>query len=63
MKNSVSKDFDCAELQDREALRVHEETKDMTREEELAYWRRISDEARKMYPLMREAPPANSSRK
>lgn len=32
-----NKDFDCVEMQDTAALRIHEKLKDMTREEELAY--------------------------
>jgi hypothetical protein len=32
------KAFDCVELQHRGALRIYEATKNMTREEELAYW-------------------------
>lgn len=34
-----TKSFDCVEMMDRGALRIYEETKDMTVEEELAYWR------------------------
>ena len=33
-----TKAFDCVEFQHRGALRIYEATKDMTREEELAYW-------------------------
>jgi len=33
-----TKSFDCVEMMDRGALRIYEETKDMTVEEELAYW-------------------------
>jgi len=32
--------FDCVEWQDRQALRIHAETRDLTREQELAYWAR-----------------------
>jgi hypothetical protein len=32
------KEFDCVELQDRGALRIYEITKDMTFEEQVAYW-------------------------
>lgn len=34
-----SKPFDCLEMMDRAALRIYEETKDMTVEEEVTYWR------------------------
>lgn len=34
-----AKSFDCVEMMDRGALRIYEATKDMTVEEELAYWR------------------------
>jgi hypothetical protein len=52
MKN---KEFDCVEMQDRAALRIHETLKGMTREEELAYWRERSEEAQKKYPRMETA--------
>jgi len=32
------KAFDCVDMQDKAALAIHEITKDMTREEQLAYW-------------------------
>jgi hypothetical protein len=54
--------FDCVEMQDRGALRIYEETKDMTKEQELAYWRQKSDEAREKYPRMREPAPAGSAK-
>jgi len=41
------KAFDCVELQDRGALAIHEITKDMTREEEFAYWAERSAELRR----------------
>ncbi len=59
----TEKEFDCVEMMHRGALRIYEETKNLTRAECLAYWKQKEEEARKMYPLMREAPPANSSRK
>ncbi|MDQ1256866.1 MAG: hypothetical protein QG656_1466 [Candidatus Hydrogenedentes bacterium] len=34
-----TKEFDCVEMMHRGALRIHEATKEMTVEEELAYWR------------------------
>ena len=42
-----TKSFDCVEMIDRAALRIYEETKDMTVEEELAYWRMRQAEALK----------------
>lgn len=50
MKND--KEFDCVEMQDRAALRIYETLKDMTQEEELAYWRERGKEAQKKYPRM-----------
>ena len=41
------KSFDCGEMTDRGALRIYEETRDMTVEEELAYWRERQVEALK----------------
>jgi hypothetical protein len=60
MTNKI-KDFDCVEMQDRAALRIYEETKDMTKEQELAYWQRKNEEAHKRYPRMREAAHAKSA--
>jgi len=57
----TEKTFDCVEMMHQGALRIHEETKNMTREQELAYWRQKDEEARKKYPRMREAAPANSA--
>lgn len=37
--------FDCVDMMDRGAVRIYEETKDMTVEEELAYWRLRQAEA------------------
>jgi len=37
---TTSKAFDCVEYMDQEALRIHEETKGMSVEEELAFWKR-----------------------
>ncbi len=47
------KDFDCVEMQDRAALRIHETLKGLTREQELAYWRQRGEEAQQKYPKMR----------
>lgn len=48
------KDFDCVEMMHEGALRIHEVLKDMTREEQLAYWKERNEEARRKYPRMRE---------
>lgn len=59
----TKKAFDCVEMMHEGGLRIYEETKDMTVEEELAYWRRKEEEIRKKYPRMRELEPANSAAK
>ncbi len=41
------KAFDCVELQHRAGEAIYEKTKDMTREEELAYWAERSAELRR----------------
>ena len=41
-----TKTFDCVEMKRQGALRIYEETRDMTREEELAYWRKQDEELR-----------------
>jgi hypothetical protein len=45
--------IDCIELQDREALRIHEALKNKTREEVLAYWEAQNEQARTEYPHLR----------
>ncbi len=55
----MKKEFDCVEMQDRAALRIHEKLKGMTRDEELAYWRQRGEEAQKKYPRMRVAETAS----
>jgi hypothetical protein len=47
------KKFDCVEMKHAAGLRIHEEIKNMTREEQLAYWQRKNEEARHKYPQMR----------
>ena len=39
------KTFDCVKMQRKGALRIYEDTKAMTFEEKVQYWRRKSDEA------------------
>lgn len=55
-----NKDFDCVEMQDRAALRIHEELKGKTREEQLAYWRKVGEEARLKYPRLRTPESAHT---
>ena len=40
----MKKTFDCVEMKRKGALRIYEETKDMTSEEKLAWWRRKNEE-------------------
>ena len=44
-------------------LRIHEELKGKTREEQLAYWRKIGEEARKKYPRLRTFESAHTHSK
>lgn len=37
----MKKKFDCVEMMHEAALRIYERTKDMTVEEEAAYWRKL----------------------
>lgn len=37
-----TKTFDCVEMKRQGAVRIHEQTKDMTLEEKIDYWRRRS---------------------
>jgi hypothetical protein len=57
------KPFDCVEMMRKGALRIHEETIGMTREQRLAYWRQKDEEARKKYPQMRELTRVDSNAK
>ena len=56
------KDFDCVEMMHEGALRIYEETKGMTEEEELAYWRRKDEAARREHPRLRELDHADHVR-
>ena len=42
-----TKDFDCVEMKRKGAQKVYEATKGMTVEEEVEYWRRRTEEARR----------------
>ncbi len=50
----TKKSFDCIEMMHEAALRIYEETKDMTEEEELAYWNRKNEEMRQRHPRLKE---------
>ncbi|MBI4560165.1 MAG: hypothetical protein HY706_21430 [Candidatus Hydrogenedentes bacterium] len=50
-----TKEFDCVEMQDRAALRIHNALKGKTREEKLAYWRQRHAEALEELRQAREA--------
>ncbi|MFO7974409.1 MAG: hypothetical protein R6V12_07235 [Candidatus Hydrogenedentota bacterium] len=52
------KSFDCVEMMHEGALRIYEKTKDMTKEEELAYWRERAEAARREHPRLRQREPA-----
>ena len=51
---TTKKSFDCVEMMHEGALRIYEKTKNMTREEELAYWRERDEAARREHPRLRE---------
>ena len=51
---TAKKSFDCVEMMHHGALRIYEKTKNMTREEELAYWRERDEAARREHPQLRE---------
>lgn len=53
-----TKNFDCVEMMHAGALRIYEETKDMSVEEELAYWRGRHAEALEALKPGRAAPRA-----
>jgi hypothetical protein len=55
-----NKAFDCVELQDSGALAIYEITKNMTREEELAYWAEQTAEFRREQEELRRKRAAES---
>jgi len=59
----TKKSFDCVEMMHEGALRIHEELKGKTREEQLAYWRRQNEEARRKHPRLRALDRTNSAAK
>ena len=56
----TEKHFDCVEMMHEGALRIYNETRGMSREEELAYWRRKDEEARKKPPRLCSVADANA---
>ena len=42
-----TKTFDCVEMKRRAAQRIYEETKDLTPQQKIEYWRRRSEESRR----------------
>lgn len=59
--NTKTKTFDCVEMMHEGALRIYEETKNMTKEEELAYWRARDEAARREHPRLRELNRADNA--
>ncbi len=59
---NVEKPFDCVEMKREGARRIYEETKDMTKEEELAYWARKNEECRRRFPDMRTLDQEDTAR-
>ena len=55
--------FNCVEMMHQGGLRIHEELKDKTREEQLAYWQRQDEEARKKHPRLRTLSPSHTVHK
>ena len=55
---TATKTFDCVEMMHRGALRIYEETKGMTVQEELAYWRERHAETIAELKQAREVHPA-----
>jgi len=55
-----TKTFDCVEMMHREAARIYEETKGMSVQEELAYWRQRHGKALKELNEARSTPPATT---
>jgi len=45
----MKKTFDCVEMKRKGALKIYEETKDMTFEQKAEYWRKLSEEAIKSH--------------
>lgn len=52
-----TKNFDCVEMMHGGALRIHEETRGMTVEEELIYWRKRHAEAVEALKPARQSSP------
>lgn len=54
-------DFDCVDMMHEAASRIYEETKDMSEQEELAYWRQKNAEARKNHPRLKSLDESRSN--
>ncbi len=57
---NTKKSFDCVEMMHEASLRIYEETKNMTEQEELAYWERKNQEMRQRHPRLKESEDAVS---
>ena len=49
-----TKTFDCVEMKRRGAARIHRETKGMTLEQQIEYWRQRNEELRKWHAQVRK---------
>ncbi len=58
-----TKTFDCVEMKRRMTGRIYEETKDMTLEEEIAYWRQRNEEFRREQEELSVRPPVKPGEK
>jgi hypothetical protein len=43
-RTAVKKDFDCVEMKNRIQAEIYQEIKDLTREQELEYWRKGAEQ-------------------
>ena len=57
-----AKKFDCVEMKRRGADKIHEDTKDMTPREKLAYWRQRTRELSIRLQSLRRKPDAAGQR-
>ncbi len=59
----MKKSFDCVEMMHEGGLRIHEELKGKSREEQLAYWRQRNEEFSRKHPRMRTLETTNPGAK
>ncbi len=59
----LSDRFDCVEMMHEGALRIHEELKGKSREEQLAYWRARNKQVREDHPKLRSLDQAKPAAK